>query len=154
MDQVLGMGTIMISGLNKIVKMKNIYYSLWVDSIVSSRKNLPKEKDWKFSLLTFISMLNALNLSVILIWVGYLFNVNVIWVKIEMFPGTMLNSFASFFIQFSLPFVGLNYFLIFRRNRYKKLIAKYPDRKGKLALIYGFFTVGILFFTVILLWLL
>nr|WP_320117919.1 hypothetical protein [uncultured Marinifilum sp.] len=50
----------------------------------------------------------------------------------------MINKFVAFTIMFALPFGVLNYFLVFRNNRYEKIIQKYRDVKLRYAPIYSF----------------
>ncbi len=123
--------------------MRNIYYSIWVDAIVNIEKNSKHKKDWKFFSMLYMTLLNALNLGVVLMLLSYIFSLKVIWIRFTMLPGTMLNSFASFIIQFAMPFILINYALIFYRNRYKGLIQKYADKKGKLFATYLLSSIGL-----------
>ena len=129
--------------------MKNIYYLYWVDAIVGYRKNNPNSFDWKFSIFTISTVCNALNLFVVLLWLKF-FNIFSFKFEINIFPGTMLNSATKFIIQFALPFIILNYFLVFYKDRYKKLIEKYPNRNGKFAMMYIIYSALIGFISVIL----
>lgn len=115
--------------------MKNYYYLIWVDAIVGFRKHNPERSDWKISLFIINTTCNALNLWVIYIWLKY-FGVISYLIQIDFFPIKSLNSATAFFIQFGSPFIILNYFLIFFNERYKKLIKKYPNKNGRLAMIY------------------
>jgi hypothetical protein len=123
--------------------MKNIYYSIWVDAIVNIEKNPKHRKDWKFFSMVYMTLLNALNLGVILMILAYIFDLKVIWVSFTILSGTILNSFASFIIQFAMPFILLNYVLIFYRNKYKGLIQRYSDMKGKLFAAYLLSSIGL-----------
>lgn len=123
--------------------MKNIYYLIWVDAIVNIERNPKHKKDWKFFSMVYMTLLNALNLGVVLMSLAYIFNLDVIWVKFTILPWAMLNSFASFIIQFAIPFIFLNYILIFYRGRYKGLIQKYSDKKGKLFAAYLLSSIGL-----------
>jgi uncharacterized membrane protein len=123
--------------------MRNIYYSIWVDVIVNIEKNPKHKKDWKFFSMVYMTLLNALNLGVVLILLSYIFSLKIIWIRFTMLPGTMLNSFASFIIQFAMPFILINYALIFYRNRYEGLIQKYDDKKGKLFTTYLLSSIGL-----------
>jgi hypothetical protein len=129
--------------------MKNYYYLYWVDAISSIKANNHKRRDWKFSLFTYTIICNALNLWVVLLWLKY-FNVLSFKVQINLFPGTILNSAIGFIIYFATPFILLNYFLIFYRDRYKKLIEIYPHRNGKFAMRYIFISVLLGFISMIL----
>jgi len=115
--------------------MKNIYYLIWVDGIVNSKDYKRKDPAWKFTLFIIITTCNALNLWAILLWLK-LFEIFSFLIKIDMFPGTLLNGAAGFIVQFASPFILLNYFLIFYNDRYEKLIKKYSHKNGKLAMIY------------------
>ncbi|MGV8095646.1 MAG: hypothetical protein AB2L24_27670 [Mangrovibacterium sp.] len=115
--------------------MKNIFYLIWVDAIVGFRNHNPTRTDWKIALFIIQTTCNALNLWTILLWLKY-FEIFSFIIKIDIFPGTILNSAAGFIVQFASPFILLNYFLIFYNDRYEKLIEKYPHKKGKLAMIY------------------
>ncbi len=133
--------------------MKYIYYLIWTDIITSARKRLPERTDWKFSLFVLITMCNALNLFTIYIWLKF-FSIISFLIKIDFFPGTMLDNATAFFIQFASPFILLNYFLIFYKDRYKKIITKYPYKNGRVALIYGICSIWIGFISIILYWVL
>ena len=123
--------------------MKNIYYSIWVDAIVNIEKNPKHKKDWKFFSMVYMTLLNALNLGVVLMLLAYIFKFEVIWVRFTILPGTMLNSFVAFIVQFAMPFILLNYVLIFYRNKYKGLIQRYSDKKGKLFAAYLLSSIGL-----------
>lgn len=129
--------------------MKNYFYLYWVDAIVSIKTKNPKRKDWKFSIFAYSTMCNALNLWVILLWLKF-FNILSFKVEINLFPGTILNSAGGFIVYFATPFILLNYFLIFYRDKYKKLIEIYPHRNGKFAMKYVFFSVLLGFISMIL----
>lgn len=115
--------------------MRNLFYAIWVDAIVNFRKHNPDMSNWKFNVFILQTTCNALNLVVIDILIN-LFFFKIPLINIDIFPGTMLNSFSVYVIQYASPFILINYFLIFYKDRYKRLIEKYPDRKGKLAMIY------------------
>lgn len=131
--------------------MKNIYYKIWVDTIVSINKKPQRKNDWKFYSMFFMTILTALNLITIIMWLGYL-GIKTLYIKIDVFPGDILDSFASFIIEFALPCFFVNYFLIFFKNRYKKLTEKYGDRKGKFFLAYLFCSIAIFIIPVLFYW--
>jgi hypothetical protein len=58
-------------------------------------------------------------------------------VSFRLFPGNLLNDFFSFVIEFAIPFGIINYFLIFYRDRYKKILERYSAPKRKYAFIYS-----------------
>ena len=129
--------------------MKNYFYLYWVDAITSIKLKNPKRKDWKFSLFTYTTICNALNLWVILLWLKF-FNILSFKVEINLLPGTILSSAGGFIVYFAAPFILLNYFLIFYRDRYKRLIEIYPHRNGRLAMGYILFSVILGFMSMII----
>ena len=124
----------------------NLYNMIWSDAIQRYRKFHPKEKNWKTTLLIFNTHINALNFWIIIIWVKY-FNIYTLpTLKIDVFLGGILNSYLAFAIQFALPFGIINYFLIFYKDRYVKIVKKHSSIKIAYAQIYSFLVVfGALF---------
>ena len=116
--------------------MNNIYYLVWNDSIVGFRKHNPERRDWKIALFVMNTWLNALNLWTVFIWLK-LCGIEMLVVKIDIMQGTIINSFVAFCIQFVLVFIPINYFLIFYKDRYKRLADRYPNRNGRLAFFYA-----------------
>lgn len=117
--------------------MRNIYYLIWADSILSIKKYHPQKTDWKITVFILNTWINALSLWIILIWLKY-FNVLIIPpFRIDIFAGTLIDGFLTFTIEFALPFGILNYFLIFYKERYKQIIEKYPSPPSKIAFIYS-----------------
>lgn len=116
--------------------MKNPYYEIWSDAIQSGRKHNPDDKHWKINIFGMLTFIDSILLWTITIWTKY-FNI-LEWplIHIRFFPGTVLNHFFSYLISYAWPFVILNYFLIFYRDRYKKILDKYPSRKGKVVMAY------------------
>jgi len=117
--------------------MSNIYYLYWVDSISRIRKHHPNMKDWKFRVFFINTWANALNCWIILIWLKYFEIFQIELIKLDLFPGDLLDKFFSFSIVFFLPSGLLNYFFIFYKDKYKTLMNRYPSPKYPYALIYG-----------------
>jgi hypothetical protein len=118
--------------------MKNYYYIIWSDAILSFRKYHPDRNDWKFALLFLNTWINALNWWIIFIWLKFFKILIIPLLSINIFPGTLLNDFLSFSVEFALPFGVLNYYMIFYKNRYEKIIKKYHGVKIRYALIYSY----------------
>jgi len=115
--------------------MVNLYYQIWVDGIVNSKDYKRKDPSWKTTLFIIITTCNAINLYTAYIWLKFIGLVSFL-VKIDIFSNTILNNAVGFVVQFASPFMLLNYFLIFRKKRYERLIKKYEHKNGKLAMIY------------------
>jgi hypothetical protein len=118
--------------------MKNPYYLIWSDSISSIRKHHPKNRNWHIEIFILISGINAINLWIIYIWLKYFKIISLPLLDIKIFPGYVLNSVVSFFLMFSVPVLLINYLLIFHKNKYLKLLERYPVSKYRYGLIYGF----------------
>ena len=125
--------------------MNNFYYMVWSDAILSFKKHHPDRKDWKFTLLFYISWIQAINWWIVFIWLKYFNILTIPLLSIDVFPGDLLDDFFAFTIEFALPFGILNYFLIFYNNRHEKITEKYKEVKFRYAPIYSF-TVAILAF--------
>lgn len=112
----------------------NLYYKIWVDGILKAKSRPQNRKDWKVYTLIFTSMAMALNLIVIVTIIeSHILHKSFYELDFDIFPGTNLDAFMSFFILFLLPPLLLNYLLIFRGNRYEKLIKRgYKYYNGKL----------------------
>lgn len=123
--------------------MKNLYYMIWADAINSFKAHNPKKTNWKFTLFTYITWINALNLFIIVLWMKYFKILIVPHFDFNFFPGTLLDGFLTFLVEFALPLAILNYFLIFYKNRYQLISKKYEDVKIRYAPIYSF-TIAIL----------
>jgi hypothetical protein len=124
--------------------MNNPYYILWSDAIQRFKKYNP-EKEWKLRLFIFITGLNGLNLWIVFLWLKYFDIFTIPNYNIDIFPGELLDNFVVFSAQFALPFAILNYFLIFNKNRYEKVLKRYKTIKGSYAPTYTF-SVAILAF--------
>lgn len=112
---------------------------IWVDGIKKMQSVPSNNGQWKTKMMLFMTMTMALNFGMILSiiqlhFVGYVFYD----IKIHIFPGEKLNNAISFFIlYFILPLI-INYLLIFRNNKYEKLLKEYKYFNGKLAIAYMF----------------
>lgn len=111
----------------------SFYYKIWVDVIVKLRSRPQNAGLWKFYALSFVSMAMSLNLILFLLILSDLRVTKGIYkISFNIFPGTRIDAFISFFISYLFPFLLLNYFFIFYNDRYKKLIKQYPYNNGKL----------------------
>lgn len=147
-----GMGQMTINGSSKQdgLEMKNIYYLIWSDAILSIRKHHPHKSNWKIAIFVFITSMHAFNLWMVLLWLKY-FGIFVLPpFNIDVFPGDMIDGFLSFAIEFASPFIILNYFLIFHNNRYEKIVAKYKDVKVRYGVVYSIVMTLGAFFSAIL----
>ena len=129
--------------------MISIYYQIWVDAIVNSKDYKQKKPSWKLTLFVIITTCNALNIFTLYLWLKF-FGVVSYLINIDFLPGTVLNNVANHVVQFASPFILINYFLIFHKDRYIKLTEKFQHRKGKLAMTYTLITALAWLFSVII----
>jgi hypothetical protein len=130
--------------------MKNIYYLIWADSILSIKKFHHDKKDWKITIFLLNTWIHAVNLWIIFLWLKYFGILTLPSFEIDIFPGDMINGFLSFTVEFALICGIFNYFLIFYNGRYKKIIEKYPLPPNKIAFYYSLITLLLAFFSGIL----
>lgn len=123
----------------------------WADSILSIRKHHPNKKNWKKSLFFVNTMINALTLWIIFIWLKILDIINIPLLHIDIFSGTGFDSFLAFALEFASPFLIINYFFVFFRNRYIKFLDKYKGYQGKIAYKYSITIVLLTFVTIVIL---
>lgn len=141
--------------MNVFKKIKYWYFMMWVDGIIKFRSLPINKDDWKFKTIILVSMamtLKAMLLDAII--ERHITHTNFYNINIDIFPGENLDAFLNAFIIFILPFILINYFFIFRKDRYKFLISKYEYKyNGKLFSLYtiGTFSFFLIFFISILL---
>jgi hypothetical protein len=128
----------------------SLYYKIWVDAMVYEKTKHGHLRNWKTYTLIPISVLQGINLLTVFFLLSA-FNLKLdIFIDFNLFPGEMLDGFLSGFITLFLPFILLNYFLIFYNKQYKKLINEYKYRNGKLYLTYFLVSIGICIIPLIL----
>ncbi|MCL2291302.1 MAG: hypothetical protein FWC34_11480 [Bacteroidetes bacterium] len=120
----------------------NIYYKIWVDNILrlrSQKQNKDTWQEWSMIIMTAAMTANFMLFMAIferhiLGFSFYEFNI----VSPNVVPIEGANDFLNTLVLFVLPCFVINYLLIFRKKRLKKLIRKYkyPNYHGKLAATY------------------
>jgi hypothetical protein len=115
----------------------NIYYKIWVDCIVKARSIPANKNNWKRFTMIFMSMAMAINFAMIMaILQRNILGCSFYDFRADKFTGTKLDAFISFFALYLLPMLLINYFLIFRNNRYELILEKYKSYNGKLFISY------------------
>lgn len=126
----------------------SLYYRIWVDCILRLKSIDANKTDWKYKSMAIMSFAMGFNFIMIMVLLqknifGYFYEIN-----IQALTGFQ-NYALTMLILYFLPCILINYLLIFRGNRYLKLIDKFPYRNGKLSLTY--FLISI-FLPIILIW--
>ncbi len=135
--------------LYKIDGMKNLYYNVWSDAINSFRKHHPEITDWKVKVFNLMTFTNALNFWILFFWLQYFGLVRLPKFTFNL-PIGIINDFLMFILIFALPFVIINFFLIFYKDRYKNILEKYPYTDKKYAIKYSFIILALMAFTIFL----
>jgi hypothetical protein len=116
--------------------MSRLYYKIWADAIQRYWKHHPKQP-WKLNVFLMMTWMHTLNAFIVALWLKY-FDILVIPIlEVELFPGNLIDAFLSFAITFSPPFILVNYFFIFYKNRYEKIVERHKDFKYNYAMIYS-----------------
>ena len=124
--------------------MASLYYRIWVDAIASQKEKRAENNSWKLYTLVTVSTLQGINLFTVFYWLRIIFSRHLLLtMPVGIFSARPLNGFISVIITFFIPFLLLNYLLIFNKDRYKKLIEKYGAGDGKLYKTYALLTIGI-----------
>jgi hypothetical protein len=129
--------------------MLGVYYRIWVDCIKRARLQPANKQNWKVMSMIFMTIAMAFNFVFIMtilerhVFEHYFYKLDFSFLPLR------INNILSYLILFILPCGIINYLLIFRNNRYEKLLKRYPYYNGKLALTY--FTVSMMV-PVLLLW--
>lgn len=125
--------------------MLNIYYKIWADAILSEKSKRGKDVNWKTITLISVSLLQGLNLFVLLFILRWLTHGQMpILLPLSIFNMSALNSACAIILIFFAPFVILNYPLIYYNNQYLEIIKKYPYQKGKLYRNYFLWSLGVI----------
>ena len=117
--------------------MKNFYYATWGDMLNRGHTNPDPvyKSQWKWKSYFFVTLAHSLNI--------YAFNliVKAIWgYELPMFDwdfGWRIGGALAFFITFGLPMAIVNYFLVFHKKRYLKIMKKYPETNPSIGAIYA-----------------
>jgi hypothetical protein len=122
-----------------------VYYKIWVDAIQFARSSKTESENWKLFTIIPISILMGVNLLTLLIWIRAFSNRKFkVILPVSLFNVQPLNTFISIFFTFFIPFLILNYLLIFNNEHYNVLLKTYSAKNGKRYLWYAAISVGIL----------
>ena len=120
------------------MKLKNLYYIIWSDIIARYKKKNAdmSELEIKSKLLILVSFINSLSISVIVLLLQLFNLIDMKYHNIISFSSERTNGAFTYFIYFFMPCIAINYLLIFRKNRYLKLIEIYSTPKNNYGNIY------------------
>lgn len=118
------------------------YYKLWVDAIQFENSKHGDFRNWKFYVMIGITFSQGLNLATLLFWMSTWVKIN-FFIPVDLFPGKIFDGAISGFITLFLPFLVLNYFLIFKNRKYELLLRKYKHKRGRIYITYFFISLSV-----------
>lgn len=124
--------------------MLSIYYKIWVDAITQEKaKKREDGKYWKAFTIIPMSLVQGVNLLTLLFIFRFFTDIPILF-TLDLTRDKAINGFIAGLLVFFIPFVLLNYLLIFYNNRYNKLMNLYPSRNNKLYRNYVLISLGII----------
>lgn len=69
---------------------------------------------------------------------------------VHVFNALLINDFISVILTLFIPFVLLNYLLIFSNDRYKEILERYAPQNGKLYRNYALISLGVLVIPIVI----
>ena len=130
--------------------MLSLYYRIWVDAIDAEQAKKTQRQNWKLYSLIPMSLLMGANLLTFFYWMKALNHNLPLFFTVNIFNAKPINGFISLLLTEFVPFLILNYLLIFTNDRYLELQKKYPFEQGKLYKKYTLITLGLLIIPIIL----
>lgn len=121
--------------------MTNLYYNLWVDAIRFETEKHGSFRNWKPYVMAGITFCQGLNLATILFWMSTWIKMR-FFIPVNLFPGTILDGAISGLVTLFLPFLIINYLLIFKNRKYERLLKKYHHKNGKRYIAYFIISFG------------
>ncbi|UOE51723.1 hypothetical protein MTO98_11605 [Mucilaginibacter sp. SMC90] len=123
--------------------MLSIYYKIWVDAIKQERAKKGANGNWKAYTIIPISLIQGVNLLTLLFILRFFTDIPILF-TINLTRDRAINACVAGLLVFFIPFVILNYLLIFSNDRYNKLMNLYPARGNKLYRNYVLISLGII----------
>ena len=112
--------------------MIGFYYRVWVDCIKRLRAQPTNRHDWRAKSMFAMTFAMAFGLVFIMTILDKLaFKTTFYKLNFTFLPDIVDNVLEYIFL-FIFPCALINHLLIFRKQRYKKLLEKYPYYNGKL----------------------
>lgn len=124
--------------------MLSVYYKIWIDAIKFTQTKTGKTGNWMLATIIPISIFQGINLLTILLWLRAFSKKELLVIfPLHIFNVGPVNSFISVIVTYFVPFVILNYLLIFYNRKYNELMKRYRARNGKRYLGYALISIGI-----------
>jgi hypothetical protein len=125
--------------------MFSIYYKIWADAIAHERAKKNRRGSWQAATIISISLLQGINLLTVLLFIRLIsHNTYPVIFPLHLFNRAGMNTFCSLALTYFIPFVIINYLLIFYAHQYDDVLKTYGDKNGKLYRTYTLVSVGII----------
>ena len=126
--------------------MLSAYYKIWVDAILFAKSSKAESQSWKVFTIIQISILQGLNLATLLLLIRAFSNRKfTVVLPVGIFNIGIADTAISLLLTFFLPFIVLNYLLIFNNDRYSQIINTYKSSSRRWYMWYAVITLGIFF---------
>jgi hypothetical protein len=100
--------------------MFTLYYKIWADAIALEKAKKGRQTSWQLFSLTSMSILQGINLLALLLLLRALSGGDLlILFPMHIFRYAGLNTGISVILTYFVPFVIINYLLIFYNNKYQ-----------------------------------
>ena len=107
-----------------------LYYLIWVDCIQKIRGQPTNKNNWRLLCMIFMTVPMSIDFIFIMtVLQNFILGNNFYKLDIELLPAE-INKPLSFVIRFIMPWIVINYLLIFINCKYEKLIKKYSYHNG------------------------
>jgi hypothetical protein len=123
--------------------MLSLYYKIWVDAITKERAKKGEDGNWKAFTIIPISLLQGVNLLTLLFILRAFTDIPIL-VTPEIVRDKAINTLIIGLLTFFIPFVIVNYLLIFNNGRYNTLLKVYRSGNGKFYRNYFLISVGVI----------
>ena len=131
--------------------MAALYYKIWVDAIAKEQSKKVEGRNFKLYTLIPISLLQGINLLTFFYWMKVIVNRSLpLFFGVNIFHARLINDFIAIVLTLFIPFVILNYLLIFSNDRYEELLKEYRNQDGKLYRKYTLISLGLLIIPVVI----
>jgi len=103
--------------------IKRLYFEIFADALEAASKNkeaLFGPKEQRFYTLLIFSLAQGLNVALLLLIISKFIRLNNIFLLINVFPGNYLDTAISGFVSLVLPFLIINYLMVFQNMTYLK----------------------------------
>jgi len=109
-----------------------MYFKILISSIYTAKNNGPISDIWKFaSNFYFATATSVYLLLLFLVINNHLLPNTFNFLLLKMPNGESYNSLLNIAVYFILPIMLLNYYLVYRNERYKTLMENYRDYNNK-----------------------